>query len=275
VPQIVLFLLLGQVRHGPAPNPFGWSCALLGLLMLLGGLLYFALWLWMLVHCVLREPDKGFWIWLLIVAPFPGAIVYAIVRVFPERDWQAPTWLRQFTRRKELARLEAAADQIGNAHQFVQWGDALRDTGQWTSAAEAYSRALAKDPKNLQALWGAALVADHRKQPEEVRRCCRQVLDADPNYKFGDVSLVYGRSLLALNETALARQHFEQHCRRWRHPEAVYLLACRCRDDGDAQAARQHLQDLLRDMNSSPTAISRKFGRWKSLARKMLKQLPC
>jgi len=54
----------------------------------------------------------------------------------------------------------------------------------------------------------------------------------------------------------------------------VYLLACRCRDDGDAAAAREHLLSLLRDLNASPTAIARKFGRWKSLARKMLRKLP-
>jgi hypothetical protein len=115
-------------------------------------------------------------------------------------------------------------------------------------------------------------VAEQAQQPEDVQRYCRQILDRDGGYKFGDVSLVLCRALLA-QEDPLARQQLEQHCRRWRHPEAVYLLACSCQADGDAPAARQHLLDLLRDLNSSPTAIARKHGRWKSLARSKLREL--
>jgi len=266
---------LAQGPHGPAQDPLtGWLCFLIGSASSLIFLIYGIFWVWMLVHCVMHEPDRYFWLWFLVVVPFPAPIVYALVRVLPERDWAAPTFLRRFTRGKELTRLETAAEQIGNAHQFVQWGDALRETGQWPRAAEAYSRALAKDAQCLPALWGAALVAERLKQPEEVKRLCGQILGCDPQYKFGDVSLSYGRALVSLRENGTARTHFEQHCRRWRHPEAVYILACRCQDDGDAEAARKHLQELLRDINASPTAIARKFGRWKSLARKMLRTLP-
>jgi hypothetical protein len=245
------------------------SCCVLPL-----ALIYYAFWLWMLIDCIRREPDKFFWIWLLVAVSFPGAIIYSIVRFLPQRDFTAPTWLRVWTRGRELTRLETAAQQIGNAHQFIQWGDALRDVGRWNEADAAYRRAMEKDPKSLPALWGAAQVAVKQKKPDEVAILTRRILDLDPQYKFGDVSLAYGRALVDQGEFAAARTHLEQHVRRWRHPEAVYLLACRCRDDGDPAAAREHLQSMLRDLNASPTAIARKFGRWKSLARKMLRTLP-
>jgi hypothetical protein len=260
-----------------APIEIGWSgwfCAFAGLGIGALGLLYYAFWLWMVIDCVIREPDRTFWLWLLIVASFPGAIVYAIVRFFPQRDFTAPAWLRSWTRGRELARLETAAEQIGNAHQFIQWGDALRDVGRWDQAGSTYEKALAKDPKSLPALWGAAQVAVKQKRPDDVLSLSRRILVLDPQYKFGDVSLAYGRALIDQQDFATARTHLEQHVRRWRHPEAVYLLACRCRDDGDPAAAREHLLSLLRDLNASPTAIARKFGRWKSRARKMLRTLP-
>jgi tetratricopeptide (TPR) repeat protein len=272
-----LVALVGQVarRRPPAADPTAaWLLLLFALAVGAVALIYSAFWVWMLIHCLMREPDKMFWVWLLVVVPFPGAIVYGVLRVFPEREFVAPAWLRQFTRGKELSRLETAAEQIGNAHQFVQWGDALRDTAQWDRAAEAYSRALAKDPQNLPALWGAAQVAVKQKRPAEVKRCCEQILARDPQYKFGDVSLAYARALVDLREFAAAKTYLEQHCRRWRHPEAVYLLAVRCLEDGNPAAARKHLQEMLRDINASPTAIARKFGSWKSLARKLLKRLP-
>ncbi|OYW33992.1 MAG: hypothetical protein B7Z51_00245, partial [Methyloversatilis sp. 12-65-5] len=167
-----------------------------------------------------------------------------------------------------------AAEQIGNPHQFIQWGDALREVGQLDRANAAYAKALAKDPKSLQALWGAAQVAVRQKRPTDVEEYCRQILAIDPQYKFGDVSLAYGRALKDQGQTAAMREHLEQHVRRWRHPEAVYLLACQCRDDGDIAAAREHLQAMLRDINGSPAAIARKFGRWRSLGRQLLRKLP-
>lgn len=257
-----------------SPAYGGFLCAAFGFVLSGLALLYSAFWVWMLIDCIIREPDRFFWIWLLLIVPFPGAVVYAALRFFPQRDFTAPRWLRAWTRGQELARLETAAQQIGNPHQYIQWGQALREVGRLDQAQSAFAAALKKEPHNLQALWGAALVAVDRHQPAEVKLCCEQILAIDPQYKFGDVSLAYGRALKDLGETAAMRQHLEQHVKRWRHPEAVYLLSLQCQADGDTAAAREHLMAMLRDIQGSPAAIARKFGRWRSRARRLLRQLP-
>lgn len=277
--SILTRVVLAQAEMAPVhPLRFSsteaWLFFLIGLVIYGIILLYSAFWLWMIVHCALREPDRYFWVWLLIVVPFPGAIVYAVVRFFPQREYAVPAWLRAWTRGNELARLQTAAEQIGNAHQFIQWGDALREVGRLDQANAAYAQALAKDPKSLQALWGAAQVAVRQKRPADVEAYCRQVLAIDPQYKFGDVSLAYCRALKDQGQSAKMREQLEQHVRRWRHPEAVYLLACQCRDEGEVAVAREHLLSMLRDIHGSPTAIARKFGRWRSLGRQMLRKLP-
>lgn len=237
-------------------------------------LAYSVFWVWMLIECIRSEPDKYFWLWLLIIAPFPGAIVYGVVRYYPAMNHQAPAFLKSWTRGKELARLESAAEQIGNPHQFIQWGDALKDVGRWQAAGAAYDRALKKDPENLPALWGAAQVAEQQKRYEDVAALTRRILDKDPQYKFGDVSLAYGKALDDQDQPEAARDHFEAHIKRWRHPEGLYRLACLCVDLGDPEAARQYLRSMLQDLNASPTAIARKHGRWKSRARQLLRKLP-
>lgn len=237
-------------------------------------LLYSAFWLWMLIHCIRFEPDRFFWIWVMLIVPFVGVIVYAATRYFPAGDHPAPELVRRWLRGKDLARLQAAAEQIGNPHQFIQWGDALRDVGGWRRAGSAYDQALRKDPENLPALWGAALVAEHDGRSGDVVALCRKILAKDPQYKFGDVSLAFGKALADQGKTDDARAHLDQHVRRWRHPEGLYLLAKLCREQGDPAAARQHLRSLLQDLNASPTAIARKHGRWKSRARQLLRQLP-
>ncbi len=236
---------------------------------------YAAFWFWMVLHCVRTEPDRFFWLWLMIVVQGIGPLLYFVMRYLPAADYRGPAFLRRWTRGRELSRLERAAIQIGNPHQFIQWADALRDVGLLDQAATAYGRALSKEPQNLPALWGAAQVAATQRRHADVCRWTRQILDKDPQYKFGDVSLAFGRSTVELGDTSAGTQHLEQHIRRWRHPEAVYLLASLHARQGNTQAARDHLQALLHDINGSPAAIARRFGRWKSRAKQLLKRLPC
>jgi len=248
-----------------------WYYALLG--MRFTTVLYFAFWLWMVWHCLRTEPDRFLWLWVLFIVPGVGPMLYFVLRYLPSTEFRPPSFLRRWTRGRELARLETAAIQIGNPHQFIQWGDALREVGRYEEAGNAFDRALKKDALNLQALWGAAKVAMIRKQRERTRDLTRLILDKDPQYKFGDVSLAYGKALVELGERNAAAVHFEQHIRRWRHPEAVYLLASLCAEQGNRQAACDHLQAVLHDINGSPASIARKHGRWKSRAKQLLRKL--
>jgi hypothetical protein len=278
-PVIHCMELLAQLDHEWDGLPGGGSWLLWPLLAFWGAfsllsLVYGLFWLWMLIQCIRTEPDKHFWIWLLIVVPFPGAIIYAVTRYFPATDDPSPAFVRKWRRRKDLARLEAAAAQIGNAHQFIQWGDALKDVGRWHDAGKAYRKALQKDPENLQALWGAALVEQHHGHSEEVAQLARRILDKEPHYKFGDVSLALGKALADQGQSDAAREHLNQHVKRWRHPEGLYLLAVLSCEAGDPAAAQRHLRSMLQDLNASPAAIARKHARWKSRAKLLLRKLP-
>ncbi len=255
-------------------HSLGWGFWLMMAGMFLCSAAYSLFWLWMLIHALRFEPDKFFWGWLLVVAPFPGAIVYAVVRYFPAGDWKAPAWWLRISRGRELQRLEAEAETIGNCHQFVKWGDALRETRRWDAARAAYAQALQKDAESLPALWGAALVAEKRQALDDVLSHCRAILNRDPQYKFGDVSLLYAKTLAAKGDAVAAAAHLETHCQRWRHPDGVLMLAEHHAAKGDRSTARRHLQDLLRDLNTSPRAIAMRYGRERSRARRLLKTLP-
>lgn len=234
---------------------------------------YFLFWIWMLIHCYRTEPDRQFWIWILIIAQPIGTLAYFFLRYLPSREFAVPSFLRRWTRGRQLARLETAAFQIGNPHQYVQWGNALREVGLLDRAHEAFQRALEKDSQNLQALWGAAQVASLQKRYNDLKSLTRQILDQDPQYKFGDVSLEHGRALMKLGEFEAARIHLEQHVKRWRHPEAMYMLAELYAILGETRGAQESLQSLIQDINGSPSAIARKHGRWKSRAKQLLRKL--
>lgn len=235
--------------------------------------LYFAFTIWMVIYCLKNDPDRYLWIWvMLIFSAFGAPVIYFFVRWLPSSNLQLPSFTKRWTKRRELRQLETASLQIGNAHQFIQYGDALRAAGKHTQASEAYLKALAKEPENLSALWGAGVTEFRLEKYKEAREHLEKILAVDESYKFGDVSLLYGKTLSTLDLKDVAREHLEKHVRKWRQPEAMYLLATLQLAANQPDKARDSLQNLIIDLDSSPRAIARKHLFWKSRARRLLRK---
>jgi len=243
------------------------ATSLSGLLWLLGT----ALWVWMLVDCIRRDPDRGLWLWLLILFNFAGALIYFFVRYLPRASVRPPSFLGRWVRRREVLRAEADVRHIGNAYQYVTLGDVLRETGQLARAADAYAQAIAKEPDSAQALWGAASVEMQLGRFEEAKAHLAALMAIDPDYKLGDASLAYGRALLELGELDAARAHLEGHIQRRGDPQANVLLAAVHAERGEPQAARDLLEPLIEDLKPARDPTSR---RARSDAARLLRKLP-
>jgi hypothetical protein len=212
-----------------------------------GGWLYTGFLIWMAVACVRRDPEWYIWLWIIIIVPL-GPFIYLLARWIPNAQLQPPKFLRRWT--------------------------ALRETGRWSDAAAAYDKALAKDRRNLQALWGGALVDHEQGRAAPARDKLSQILAIDPSYKFGDVSLLYGKCLCVLGEKEEAEKHLIGHTRRWRHPEGLFLLATLYAGRGQTEQAREQLHGIIQDLNVAPRTIVRKQLFWRGRARKLLRKLP-
>lgn len=238
------------------------------------GGVYFLFLIWMVVYCLRNDPDRHIWLFILFLIQPLGPFLYFFFRWLPSSELQPPAFAQRWTRGRELQRLETAALQIGNAHQYVQYGEALKSVGQTERALTAFLQALEKEPQNLAALWGAAAMEFKAQRYESAGSKLRAILDVDESYKFGDVSLLYGKTLEALGEDEQARVHFETHTRKWRQPEAMYRLANLYEQHQQFDRARDTLQSLILDVDASPNSIARKHLFWKSRAKKQLRKLP-
>lgn len=258
----------------PDATPHSWIYSLVSAVFPFGFLVLGGLWLWMLIDCLRHDEDRQTWMWLLIFLSFPGALVYFFVRWLPRQQRLQKSLFGWMTRGRKLGRLQAAAHHIGNPHQYVELGEALREAGKIDDARVAFQKALEKDARNLPALWGAAQVELTAKDFTAARQHLKTILDADGTYKFGDVSLAYGRVLVELNETPEARTHLEKHLSRWTHPEAIVRLSVILIDQRETATARTRLEGLLLDMQASPRYFIRQNSQWTSQAKKLLKALP-
>lgn len=230
--------------------------------------------LWMIIYCIRHDSERSTWLWILLFFPALGPVIYFFARWLPSSSMELPAFARRWTDGPKIRRLEVAAQQIGNPYQFVLWGDALRDVKQWAEARAAYLRALAKEPENLLALWGAALAESQLGEPLAARPHLEATLRIDPSYKFGDVSLLYGKTLHLLDEKDAELAHWRTHLKRWRQPEALYLLAELLNDRGEHAEARQCLNTMIADIEITPRALARKVFFWKGRAKKLLRKIP-
>ena len=238
-------------------------------------LLSAGLWVWMLIHCARNDPERNMWLWILFIGNLPAALIYFLVRWLPQaRFSDNSSLLNRWKRGRQIPRLVAAARNIGNAHQFVELGDAYRESGNIEKAAECFQKALQKDSTSMPALWGAAQVQMQRQDFATARSHLELILARDETYKFGDVSLAYCRTLVRLNETDGACARLEQHLKRWTHPEAYVLIAMILIDRGQNDAARKHLEGTLLDLQGGPAFFARQNRGWARQARRLLARLP-
>lgn len=209
-------------------------------------------WMWMIYDCVRNDPEKNTWLWILIFLNVPGAIIYFLVRRLPLIDLPIPNYVKRWMRRRELWNAEAAAMNIGKAHQFVALGNLLCDLELFDRARNAYETALEKEPFNPQALWGTASLAMKNKNFETAKSHLETLLKLDPEYKYGDASLAYGKTLLALEELEAARVHLEKHLKLWKKPEAYLMLAKIHAKQGNSQEACRLVEMMLCNLRGSP-----------------------
>lgn len=237
------------------------------------GLFSFAFMIWMIVYCLQNDPDRFVWLWVIILFGPLGASIYFLVRYLPNKSLRPPRWLSRFFRGKKLKQLEWKCRQIGNAHQWVEYGDALRDVGRWQEADAAYTEAVERDNESLPALWGLATTAFRAERFSEARDHLMTLLQIDERYKFGDPSLLLGKTHIALDDSENAQDILSKHVTAHRTPEAVFLLGKLQSESGDIDAARETLQSLIDDLENAPRKIVRKSMFWRSRAKRLMRTL--
>ncbi|MEO0768996.1 MAG: tetratricopeptide repeat protein [Cyanobacteria bacterium J06649_4] len=238
-----------------------------------------AFWIWMLYECVRSGREGQQWLWLLIFLNVVGAAIYFVTQWLPAH----PQFLSKvggrfgLVSRRDRDRLwqaEADAKNIGKPTQFITLGNLLFDQKKTDKAYEAYQQALAKEPKNTKALWGAAQAAQELKEYAAAKDYIASLLEVDPEFSYGDASLLYGELLYQLEDTEPAVAHLQRHVKSWSSPSAYLILAEIYAKQGDVAAARDALETLIIKVKGFVPFQYRKNQHFIRQAERKLKALP-
>lgn len=100
-----------------------------------------------------------------------------------------------------------------------------------------------------------------------------RLLEQNLDYKFGEASLAYGTTLVALEEWATAKAHLQDDIKRWSHPEASLMLAKIQVQEGEYDNARDNLETMMFKLKASPRFHYRKERHLFRQGQRMLKQI--
>ncbi|MBD2494654.1 PLD nuclease N-terminal domain-containing protein [Nostoc sp. FACHB-280] len=216
------------------------------MIKVVGLLLMAGFWLFMLYDCIRNEPDKRLWLWVLIIVNFFGAITYCFQRWIPREHFPVLKYWKNLTSSRKRRKAKVKAKSIKQAANYVNFSHHLPDELEnFDQAAAANQQDFNNEDDHLQTLWNEVFIDIKNKKFTSAKSYLETILKIDPDYKYGDASLMYGETLFALQELETAKHHLENHIQNWNHPQAYIILAEILSLQGDVETARNYLETII------------------------------
>lgn len=238
------------------------------------GILGTAFWLLMLYDCIQSGGGKrSTWLWLLVFLNVLGAVLYFFAEWLPNHEIPLPRFTARWTRRQEVFRAEAAARNIGKAHQYVELGTLLLEVRLPERAIVAFQTAREKEPDNPKALWGLAEACVACGRLDVAREPLERLVRLDPEYRRGDAALAYADILIAQDDWERAYSVLQAAHQQFPLPPICLRLAEAEVRAGNSAIARELLEKMLARLRGTYTFSYRRNLPTIRKAEKLLKRI--
>jgi hypothetical protein len=220
---------------------------------------------------VRRRPDT-YWIWVILMFPGIGALIYFAVEVVPDARLLSGTF-EVFPRRKRIKQLEGLILDNPSIGNYEELGDLYLDDGQFTRARDCFDRVIAKsdsiDPFYRRALCELAL-DDFTAAAADLQL----VTARDARYDFQRAAGLHAHALARTGERDKADALFAAVTETSTLSETQFNYASFLAAEGRAAEAREWAERILRKKATMPDYIRRRERPWFRRAAALIKQLP-
>jgi hypothetical protein len=231
------------------------------------------------VH-VVRTSRPLYWIFILLVFPFLGMLIYFIAEILP--GMRNDPGARRVVR-KVAAKIDPECEKRHASRQF-----GLSDTqtnrrrlaeeslvsGDFQQAAELYKGALKglyeTDPETM---MGLAKAQFGLGQPQQARETLDALIAANPNYRSKDGHLLYARTVEASGDMPAALHEYENVVQGYPGEEARMRYGLLLLRNGDTRKAKEIFSEILTRSAASPKYYQREQREWIDVAKRELASL--
>lgn len=225
-----------------------------------------------IVHFVRRRPET-FWLWVIIIGGWIGALVYIFVEMLPDIGLLRDS-MQVFSHRSKIRRLEEAILDNPSAGNYEELGDLYMEQKAWAKARDAYNQSISSrtdspDPFYRRAVCNVEL-GDFAAAVPDLER----VVAKDEDYDFLRAAGLLAHCYAKTGQVDRARELFQVVLRTSTLSETQYNYAKLLAEHGSPEEARQWAQRIVSKKHNMPGYLKRRERPWFRKAKGLLEQLP-
>lgn len=229
--------------------------------------LHLALMVWMLVNAHRRGVDY-YWYYIILFIPVAGPLAYFFL--FKIHDFHG--WRSLIQPKTSLHELQYRAEQTPTLANHLALAQRLIEQGDYASALPHLEKAHPMEPEHSQVMYSLAVCYIALGQPDKAIPLLERIVNRDRTWS----DYAAWRTLVETQEKIGNKELALKVCRdlvkiapsiRHRCLFAEHLLAA-----GQAEEARQILDQALQDHYYAPGPLRRRNRRWAGEARRLQKQ---
>lgn len=224
-----------------------------------------------LVHFVRRRPD-GFWLWVIFLGGFLGALVYIVAEMLPDAGLLRNVY-QGYGRESRISVVERAILDNPSAANFEELGELYWDQKQYARAKEAFDRAIATRSDSPHCFYRRALCLMALGQPAAAVPDFERVVCGDAKYDSYRAKLMLAEAYAATGREQEAAPLFAEVVQHSNTPEALYTYAAFLKSQNRSEEAREWLRQLLQKERTLPRYWRRLDRPWFRKGQGLLKEL--
>jgi hypothetical protein len=230
----------------------------------------------LLVH-VIKTGRNFLWIWVILLVPYVGPLVYVAVEILPEafRSRTAQRTARSFRKamdpEAELRRYESEARVTGNVASRQRYAEELARHSRYEEAITQYREALSglyeHDP-NL--MLGLAQSQFAKGDAASARATLDDLIRMNPDFRSPHGHLLYARALEAEGNYPKALEEYAALAPSYPGAEAAVRYAQLLQSQGRLDEARKVARELLEQARIAPAHYRKAQKSWLDAAQRLV-----
>ncbi|MEM1176763.1 MAG: tetratricopeptide repeat protein [Acidobacteriota bacterium] len=222
---------------------------------------------------ILRVRAEWYWFLVALFVPVVGPLAYFAVSYGPWANRLgriSPAAARRAEAKRRLKELEVQLQHWRGPSILAEAGDILLSLGKKKKAETLLREACAagSSPRESHLPLATVLQVQGRRWAE-AKPLLEELVELDPDYKFGAARLAYARTLDELGETQAAERELRQVLAKRNPPEGKVRLARLLLRRGEEAEANELLAEVRADAAGMPPYLRREHGPWIRAAKRL------
>jgi len=226
------------------------------------------------VH-VLRTGRDRYWLWIIILFPGIGSLIYFIAEYIPDLkgNYKVQKFgtgvAKKVNPTKQVRYLEDQAELTPSVKNKKLLADEYVNLGRFDKAISLYEECMQGIyEKDISMLEGLCCAYFFKKDLTNAKKYLTQLLEIRPNKKKDEFDLLYARTLGELGDVAGALKLYPDIVKSFSGEEALCRHALLLKDEGRVEEANELFDTVLKNARLSPKFYVKAQKQWINTAKK-------